>query len=157
MKSIKFTEIPERLKYNLTVRGRLSTMHSAVVSYVTDHYNGTHRQKQNIINVMNTLSYMVVSNDTIPDTWKPETPLIGITIIDDDQCQRMLGDMYIAARSVVWDLEIVSDDTPTVIEPKIIEQPNKAPVLEVTATTPKEDLYLQSPAIPRFDYQHPYL
>lgn len=169
-----FTQIPDKLKYPAHVKGQLSTMHSAVVTYVSANFQPTRRFKGRVIGVMNTLSLLVLKGDTIPDTWRAESPLDNIQIADDYTCQQELGTLYIACRDIEWDIKPALEErevAPILIE--TIPEPtnskriisSKVPMPQLaTDTEPsscicptsKTDLSIQPPVYPQFDYEKPW-
>lgn len=152
---IKFTNIPDRLRYPASVKGRLSTIHSSVITSVSETYTGGFKQRNKIVNLLNTLSYMIVNGDSFPDNWTPADPFSNITLVDDDMCRSTLKDLYLMDKNIEWDIQPVDAETTS---PKNIDSaPSLFPKITVKADetviapTPKEDLYIRPPVIPQFD------
>ena len=165
---INFTHIPDKLKYPPNIRGKLSTYHSQVVTYVSSHFKRTYKYRQTVVDVMNTISYMMLSGDAIPPSWSPDSPLDNLAIIEDDICKAVLGEMYLSDKYITWDVEESDvDDRPATFNTlKSADVPTspvyRAPaVKQVTAATvvnptPKEDLYIRPPVVPQFDTAKPW-
>ena len=198
---IKFSQISDKLNYPPQVKGALSTLHSDIVTYVCDNFNGSQRQRSTIVRLLNSISYYQLSKSKIPDTWDSSDPLTNVDdiLVDDTLCRQQLRDLYILDSSVIWDIEIQISDDLSVLnidsnpvaddiqsaadslpeyseeleEPQIIESTNKSTKnLEkstknstnslqnvdtvVMQPTPKEDLYIQPPKVPRFDVTMPW-
>ena len=58
---MKFTNIPNELKYPSTLQYKMSTIHSDIVSWVVNNYEGTFQQRKAIIDVMNIVSYKMLN------------------------------------------------------------------------------------------------
>lgn len=159
---IKFTQIPDRLNYPQAYKGQISTFHSKIVEAAAAEYVGTFKQRQRIINVMNTISAMIVSGDAVPESMPGSQLIDQLDLMDDALCRTVLKSTYIVEKDIIWDLEVilpaeevaepapVSDSTPlatdqTLSVDSLSEQP-----------TPKEDLYLKSPVIPQMNIKQPW-
>lgn len=156
---IKFTQIPDVLKYPPKYRAKLSTMHSEIVIYVTKHFNNTSRYKSSVIAILNTVSYYVISGDSLPTSWTPTKPLDGLEPMDSVMLEDYLGDLYIQSKYVVWD---VSEAQPNHTHNAAHIQEHKSPVIGILSAThdnptPKEHLYIKAPTIPQFDVSKPWL
>lgn len=191
---MKFTQIPDSLRYPPSVKGRLSTLHSAVITYVSANFQERYKLKEYVLQVMNTLSVMMLTGDALPENWSELQPLKNLELIDDEICKEVLKDIYIYSKDITWDLKSVkhseiveflnlpeltdlastsSETAPaqdTVSNAVITTAPNST---NVTTTidvppavyteskmtdppTPKEDLYIRSPAVPQFDVTKPW-
>lgn len=140
-----FTQIPDKLPYPASMRGKLSTIHSSMVLDISKTYDGSFRCRRNAVNALNTVSYMVLNNYTFE-----YTTLDAITLLDPDVCKSYLGELYLDERLIDWDIEIVEavDNTAeSVSEDPVIVPIKTQPVVE----TPKEDLYIRAPLVPKFD------
>lgn len=156
---IKFTTISDRLPYPPAIKGRLSSLHSDIIAYVSSHYDGTASYRQNVVNVMNTLSYMLMSGDSMPVKYSANDPL-NISVIDDDITKPVLGKIHLHSRSIDWDIEPSVDvkleplqSVDTVIE----SEPKLNNVIRTERPTNKEDLYLKPPVVAQFDFNRPYM
>ena len=68
---IKFTSIPDKIKYPAKLKGILCPMHSEIIEYVCLHPVRKFRDKKKILKAMNILSYLVIQGDTIPSDYSP--------------------------------------------------------------------------------------
>ena len=158
---IKFTTISDRLPYPPAIKGRLSSMHSDIIAYVSTHYDGTASYRQNVVNVMNTLSYLMISGDSMPVNYKSSDPL-NIAVVDDDISKPVIGKLHLHSRSIDWDIEpsIQSDAKPVETVKSISysdPEPKMSDVIKTVRPTPKDDLYLKPPIIAQFDFNKPYM
>ena len=156
--AIKFTQLSDKLKYPPTYRGRLNTLHSAVVSYVIQHYEYGYAYRKRVVDVINTLSYIVLNGDTIPQNWSLSDPLDNIDIVDEDICKSSIGDLYIHDKQIDWDVEpSVKSVQGTKKEQNLSPVPTVSPVqtntviARPTKLTDKSDLYIRPPVVPQFD------
>ena len=161
---MKFTEISSKLKYPPQIRGKLSTMHSEIITYACNHYRSTSKFKREIIYCLNILSYYCVSGDSIPNNWDITNPFVNIPIVDSDMISSVVLDFMILLDDIVWDIEDVEDldtcseDTveETSVSSVLIQDSNSsAAAIASSSITDAEDLYLQ-PEIPLFDYNNPF-
>lgn len=181
---IKFTQIPDKLPYPSNIRSKLSTLHSDVITYVISEFKNTNRYKTNVISLLNTLSYYILSNDTLPTDWNSSKPFDNIEFIDQSICEDILNNLYLHVRDVQWDVkEVYSDEqTTTKLEPNvpfnavdnINEFAKSVPTFEDVRNaqykfnaakaissndvkpTPKENLYIKPPTIPQLDTSVPW-
>ena len=146
-----FTQIPNELKYPPAIRSKLSTIHSDIISWAVDNFQGTYKERRAIIQIMNSISYICLSGDSVPDNWNSSDPLVNSPVVDDYICRNYLGDVYILEKNVVWDIE-KTNLSPSKTESFNTKHPIKlAELSDDVLPTPKEDLFIQSPKIPRFD------
>lgn len=148
---MNFTSIPDKLKYPPKVKATLSTYHSSIVSYVVDNYKDSVSFRRAVLGVMNTLTYRVISGDSIPDTWNASSPLEGLVCESDDTLKYHLSKLgvYVDLSDVRWDV------TPAeVVTQEEVRQQPVAPIKE--SATPKENLYIRPPVVPLFDYSRPF-
>lgn len=154
---IKFTEIANRLKYPSNVKSRLSAIHTDIINYVLQNFSGKLSERRHIIDIMNTVSYKILSGDTIPNIWNSKDPLKGMSIVEDLYSKDKLGDIYLSERDIDWDIEISDkvDDVSITSKPlsvvtKSENTKHKTPVNKPIVSD-KSDLYLSPPSTPRFD------
>ena len=157
---IKFTNLTEKLSYPPAVRAKLSSLHSDVITYVVSNYDGTATYRQKVVNTINTLSYMVMSGDSMPDDYDISDPL-NINFVDDTECKNVLGNLYIHSRLIDWDINI-SDESKSVsnniqVSYKSNDDNGSKHIVRTAKPTPKEYLYLKPPTVPQFDYSKPFL
>lgn len=174
---IKFTNISENYQVKKSFKGTLSAMHSSVITYVVKHYQGTAKYKEQVVKIINIITYAVYSGEPLPFDWSPQNPFVNMpTNIDDDDIKNVLGDIYLTVDSIEWDLKVVEDPddsvygtTPKQEPSKNIIQVAKPKVTPIDATTSNPqvdysikltdplDLYLQAPEVPQFDYNKPFM
>ena len=168
---LKFSQLPDKLKYPPVHRAKLSTYHSMMVDEAIRIYTGRYSQRRDIITAINTVSYLVISGDTIPGNQNGAS-LLGINdtlpnAFDDDTVKATLGPVYVAEKNVEWDIVVMDSDvsSPPALSPSApatsnldtaSTHPTSAyPASPQAATaglrmTPKSDLYIQPPIVPRF-------
>lgn len=165
MRITKFSQIVVQLPYPAQYKGVLQKMHGALVQATITKHVLTRREGRNIISIINTISYRILNNEET--YWKEENPfIIGGESIDEDIMQSFLGLLYVPFKNIDWSLdgiEIVAEGTvvsSVTIEPSLTA--TEPDVIDFTKNyfvdnpTPKEDLYIQPPAVPRFDYESVY-
>lgn len=161
---MKFTYITEKMKYPPKYMGKLLKYHSDIITYTVNNFKNTNSFKHKVIDVFNAISCLVISGDTIPQTWNCENPLVGLPeLIDAPDYTEILGDLYINYSDIEWDLEEV--DTSSDIENHNVEVSS---ITKIKSTpidscsihiepTPKEFLYINPPVYPQFDVNKPWL
>lgn len=182
---IKFTQIPDKLSYPPRIKAKLSTLHSDVITYVISVFKNTNRFKTSVVSLLNTLSYYLISNDTLPTDWSSNSPFDNIEYIDQSICESTLNQLYLHVKDIQWDVEEVYSDIELdskstnslnqVIEAKNnLNKPNKSTFddlisanakLDITnpiinnesKLTPKENLYIKPPTIPQIDTSVPWI
>ena len=50
---------------------------------------------------MNSLSYYILSGDSLPPSWASNNPLEGLPLIDSDICKDAIGSLYILEKDVL--------------------------------------------------------
>ena len=156
---MKFTEIPEKLKYPPKVKAQLSTLHSDVITYVIHNFRRTAEYRQKVLSVMNTLTYLVVNGDTIPRNWSASMPFKNLDILDDFMLKEFLGELYLYDKHINWDVNesevsVMSNTKPINTKLNSTSPDSKPSIADVL--TPKEHLYINSPQVPRFDINRPW-
>lgn len=157
----KFSQITEQLPYPAGYRGLLQKYHSIVISAVLEQEEITRSFGKNAIRIINVLSYRCINGESLQ--WDANKPLnIVDSDMSDDDLQLALDDMYVAPRNIQWKLdnihvvaetEISSADTLKPIPvPKITTTTKTKPVITVVNPTPKEDLSIQPPVVPQFNF-----
>ena len=160
---IRFTSISENYKVNRSVKGKLSGLHSSIITYVINHFDGTLVYKQQVVRVLNILTYSLYASELLPFNWDKNNPFVNVPDIEDDLLQETLGDVYLTVDAIEWDIDIV--DAPvsiagTSFKPAIPSSKISEPevVKDVTIKeTPSTDLYIQAPEIPQFDVTKPWI
>lgn len=162
---IRFTSISETYKVQRSVKGKLSDLHSSVITYVMSHFDGTLAYKQKVVRVLNILTYALYAAEPLPMDWRKDNPFHNIPDIDDDQIQETLGDVYLTVDAIEWDISAVDSvsgsiiQTSTPVVTAVTQLPNIANAnKDVTVVeTPSTDLYIQAPDIPQFDVSKPWI
>lgn len=159
---IKFTSISENYAVHRNFKGVLSDLYSSVITYVIKHFDGTMMYKQQVVRVLNIITYAAYASEMLPTNWSKNNPFVNIPDIDDTAIQETLGDIYLTVDAIEWDVAVV--DTPVVLEGTkmrpITSLPAATiqPIKDVTIVeTPTTDLYIQAPEIPQFDVTKPWL
>lgn len=162
----RFSQIPAQLKYPATVAAKLSVIHSTIID-ITLQQKGWFRQElQQIVRVMNTATYRLVQGDT----YNLNTQDILANDVEDDMTLRALLDspkyhLYIEFRDIHWASDGIAAtysmspsadkgaSAPAVSVPSEAYQPAKSieDFIAPVKSTPKEDLYIKPPLVPRFD------
>lgn len=164
----KFSQIPAQLNYTPQLKSTLSPIHSEIITAVLDKHELTSRELKQVIQLINTLSYRSISDEELK--WDKSAPLDSSNNLPDIEIRDVLvkHNMYVAFNDINWEIDgivkvvassIVPSEPVMSVEPDAI--PTPAPTSSsVSATkpksklfvvpTPKEDLYLKSPTVPRF-------
>lgn len=153
---IKFTQIPDKLKYPPALKAKISTYHSKIVEYAFTYYRGRYAQRRALVTALNIVSYKLISGDT--DNFNV-SDIMRLTSSsdrpDDAVMQESLGNLFLVEKNLDWDITPSKTDDSvddTEAEPKfvpIVDIPVQAN-LSTAESTPKEDLYIQPPTVPRF-------
>lgn len=166
---IRFTELPIKLKYPPHIKGKLSTMHSELVTYACSHYKPTTAFKRQLIYCFNVASYYCISGDSIPQDWDISNPFVNVPIIDESLIYSTIQQITVFVDDVIWDIYEPEDDetAPAISSISSSRAISSSPVVSVDTTdqcksteccgieTPVEDLYFQ-PEVPLLDYSRLY-
>lgn len=164
--SIEFSQIPAKLDYPKHLKGKLSSLHSDIITYVSETYDGSHGQRSKVIRLLNTITRYVVEGDALPENWKSTSPFENITIEDELSLKNSLGTLYINPKTIDWDIPVVDRsvtavDSNSVIRsvPEVKQKPQKSSYskIKIFQETDKSDLYIQSPVVPQFDVSRPWV
>ena len=162
---MKMINAVSELPYPRKFKATLSSLHASVVDYAVAHYDGTKAFQRKIIRLMNSISYHVISGDTLPDSIINNTgDFSGVTIVDDNDAEETIGDLFISAPNVDWSgFDIIRSDDPETT-PEINNEVQRKNISVITTNpiqsnigdppTPATHLYLIAPKIPRFDVDH---
>ena len=177
---IQFTQIPDKLPYPSNIKSKLSTLHSAVVTYVISSFKNTNRYKTKVVSLLNTLSHYILFNDTLPTDWNKDSPFDNIEFVDQFICEEHLGNLYLHVKDIKWDVEEIyesstiaasnnvnsksntSKDTVSVDFVDIASTQHKFDVSKSISRnefelTPKESLFIKPPLIPQLDTSIPWV
>lgn len=163
MPKIRFYDIPDRIKYPANCQAKLTDLHNEIIQYTSDNFSSKVSFKRSVIKAMNTISYLLVSGDSIPKDWKPKNLTFGLPDISEDSLKSKLKNSYISQTSIDWS-ELVESDNNSIdsstdesselvkhdseMSFKQFEQPEQ---LSGLSHSEPEDLYLQGPLIPQID------
>lgn len=160
---IRFTNISENYQVQRSMKGELSSAYASVITYVIAHFDGTMAYKQQVVRVLNLLTYYAYASETAPNNWRRDNPFVNIPDIDDDQIQEVVGDIYLTVDAIEWDIQAVdlsiyagTSFRPVTMSPAtntVVRQTKDPSVKE----TPSTDLYIQAPEIPQFDITKPWV
>lgn len=171
---IKFTSISEKYQVDRAYKGKISELHSSLITYVVSHFKDTKRYKQQVVNALNLMTYAVYSGDMLSSSWRMSSPLENIPEVEDGIVEETLGDIFLTVEGIEWDLKPVDESSESVYVPpqksskdSITKSSTKKkttvgttrPIVNkrVVSPTPKQDLYIQSPVVPRFDYSKAWM
>lgn len=163
MKKLTFTQLVAQMPYPPAVKGKLTDMHSAVVTAVIHSFRNTRNYKNSVLKILNALTYCAVNNIDASTIWLPVHPLAVMDAdwLEFDIMKPALGDLFIEYDEVTWDVEEVDLEEPTevaVVPQREIELAPKhvSPKLS-DEPTPKSHLYLGPRMFPQFDITKPWL
>mgnify|MGYP001089090932 CR=1 FL=1 len=176
---IRFTSISDKYQSAKSVKGKLSELHAMLITYVASNFKNTRKYKQQVVDVLNIMTYAVYSDDPLPFDWRPSSPFENVPEFDEDLIESTLGDIFLTIDSIDWDLQPVDENTSDISlnnssiqfennqTSKKIHKSNTASNAKFNnsskssksgiVATPKQDLYIQSPTVPRFDYSKKWL
>lgn len=159
---IKFTSISERYKTSKSCKGKISELHSELITYVVHNFKNTKRYKQQVVNVLNIMTYVVYTGEILPFNWKISKPFENIPDFDFDLIESTLGDIFLTVDSIEWDVTPIQSDSINTSKKSIesvtsVNFSNDVKSVKTFQPTPKQDLYIQSPVVPRFDFNKPWL
>ena len=165
---IEISQFMDKFDYPIKFKAKLSTMHSDIIDYAITHYVNSKPYKQKIALMLNTATAVVLLNESCD--MDLSLPYDEIQTLNDDDLDTMLGDKYVPVSRIEWDVSNATPASTSVISiPKLLkssttpksggssEKINQANSVPTVVETPKEDLYLRPPIIPRFDPTKPWL
>ena len=170
--SVEFSQIPAKLNYPRHLKGKLSSLHSDVITYVSGIYDGSHDLRTKTIRLLNTITQYVIEGDSLPVNWSSaEAPFENIDIEDEFTLKSSLEKLYINPREIHWDIPIVAEKSTSIQLDDPIESSKTVPIVptvknskthqkmkvKISPVTKKEDLYIQSPLVPQFDVKKPWI
>lgn len=166
--SVDFSQIPAKFNYPRHVKGKLSSLHSDIITYVSTIYDGSHDLRNRTIRLLNTLTRYIIEGDTFPENWSStKNPFEGIEIEDELSLKENLEKLYINPKDVHWDISPVSESVvmPTNKLAKPVKSvqsssgTNKPSTthIKIAPETDKSDLYISPPTVPQFDVNKPWV
>ena len=153
---MKFSEIAEKTKYPPQYKAQIQSVVSDIIAFVSTHIPERMQGKKNIINCINTVAYIILSGDSIPDGWTVEKLNDGLPNIKSEELAEVLGDSFIYVSDVAWD---VQENISTLTTTKLVDIPSFSAITSTETSTPKsaesvgstiEDILLM-PKTPQFD------
>ena len=150
----KFTQITDKLPYPNKIKAKLSTIHADIITYAIEHFENTSQYKSKIISVLNTVSFMLISGDSIPRNWSASEPLSNISCIDPNTAEDKLKSLFICSKDIIWDIDVTVHNQQ---QTKVSDTQFKSTKSILNLPTPKEYLYIRPPTIPQFDISKPWL
>ena len=187
LNKIRFTTISEKYAVSNLVKGRLSSAHAMLITYVVKHFKDTRKFKQDVVDALNLLTYAVYTDDPMLLSWSTKQPFKTMPEnISSELIEETLGELFLDIDSIEWDVEpVFADIDSDVVPAEGVADFNAVPVpaakpTPVVATaqkkvepvanirnsyvnpvdvikTDKKDLYIQSPAVPQFDCNSKWL
>ena len=141
---IKFTDIPEKYSIPRQFRAKQSEVHSAVITYVVEHYRDTKKYRQKVVDALNRLTYCIVQNELPSFEWVSTDPINTMPDIDIDLVEAGIQGFFLTPEAIIWDVsptdgfsDNIITSTVTNKDPKpaeiIVPQPEKS-VLKPKAT-----------------------
>lgn len=157
--SIEFSQIPSCLNYPKNIKGKLSSLHSDIITSASSIYDGSHAMRTKLINLINTVTRYVVSGDSLPTNWNPKKPFQNIEIESDMDLKSVLGNLYINPKDVNWDISSIESSSIKTETPsfKVLPSKNQQLKVKLSEETDKSDLYIQPPVVPQFDVNKPWV
>lgn len=165
----------------MSEKSKISKMHSLIITYVFSHYVNTRKYRQKVVDALNLVTYNVYSNDPTPFSWDKKSPLDSLpNLPNEDEFMEVLGDIYLTVSGIDWselkpthdflnnhpevDVPVKQHTVKSSTVDNVKSHDKKSKVAEVPKQqetiirpTPKQDLYIQPPTIPQFDYKKPWM
>lgn len=101
---IRFSDIPEKYDVPRQFRSKLSEVHSAVITYVYEHFKDSQKYKQRIVDALNILTFCIMQNEPPPFNWSTLNPLDTMPDFDLGMVEDLLGKYYLTIDSITWDV-----------------------------------------------------
>lgn len=101
----RFTQLSDASMFPPEFRARLSVMFSDIIEYVMTHFDATSRYKKQVVDLLNTVAYSVISGDALPRDWDPKNPFVGIVMVDTELCSEVLKTQYFKVTNILWDID----------------------------------------------------
>ena len=107
---IKFTNISETYQIRPQYKAELSKIYSSIITYVIGHYDGTLKYKQQVVKVLNIITFAKYTDELLPSNWLIGRPFENIPEYDESEIEDSLSDIYLTVDAIDWDISPV--DTP---------------------------------------------
>lgn len=154
-----FTQIPDVIlsKQNVPidlkqVQSSVSTKLSSIVTYVSKNFQSSPKYRKKVIDLMNTISYYVITQDSAIEEWDELNPFETISIIDSIDCKEIVKDFFILQNEVQWDdIENINETSANNLS-KTVFKHNSVPKKIIAAKSlGRADLSFKFPAYPSID------
>lgn len=155
------SDVPNNLK---PYQGKISTYMSDVITYVTIHFQNGMKYKRKIIDLLNSISLYVISNDAEMDKWDSSNPVDCITIQDsslnEHKIKSVIQNLYIDISDVQWDVSSMDmqDSVSEIAKPMVAHHGDstninaKTTILSNRYVMRRNDISLLLPKYPMVNY-----
>ena len=172
---IKFTNISETYQVRPQYKAELSKIYSSIITYVIGHYDGTLKYKQQVVKVLNIITFAKYTDELLPSNWLIGRPFENIPEYNESEIEDSLSDIYLTVDAIEWDIDPVDVPVSDIPESSVpISTVSSFKVAQKSATvstellpnydsastivpTPSTDLYIQSPEVPQFNINKPWI
>ena len=107
-------ELP--MKYKATA----STVFRGVYSWVSSHYSNSKVFKKHVVDGLNTITFLILSDESMPNNWSISDPFSNLPLMPgEDELEDTLGEFLLTVDSICWDVDSTSPlfpETVTAIE-----------------------------------------
>lgn len=160
---IDITDIPDRFAGPSSYRAKLSLIHTRIVDYAQEHFNGSKKNKQLIVDCLNIATYCVISSEVPPFDWSQNDPLNTIPdTYDISEIEEALDSYCLSIDAIKWNIPIQgsssnlnSSNKSTNIQTKFKQ--SNIPQSSKAYPTPSSYLWVSGPTYPRIDVNKPWL
>lgn len=135
---IELSCIPDKLAVPRPLKAVQSQSHSALVTYVVNHYKNTNKYRQQVCDALNIITYCLISRETPPYDWTVSDPLNTIPEYDMELVKTTCSVLFLTPEAIIWDVTPVSDPIvevdvaePVVAKSNIQKQPVAQPQSKV--------------------------
>lgn len=171
---IKFTSISENYQVRPQYKAELSKIYSSIITYVIGHYDGTLKYKQQVVKVLNIITFAKYTDELLPSDWVIGRPFENIPEYSETEIEDSLSDIYLTVDAIDWDISPVDNPVTDTLESSVpifaisssksvqkpgavlTELPNYDSVETIVPTSPT-DLYIQPPEVPQFNINKPWI
>ena len=172
---IKFTNISENYQVRPQYKAELSKIYSSIITYVMGHYDGTQKYRQQVVKVLNTITFAKYTDELLPSDWLIGRPFENIPEYNEAEIEDSLSDIYLTVDAIDWDISPVDTPISDMANSSIpISAVSSFKPVQKSATvssallpdynptegiipTPPTDLYIQSPEVPQFNISKPWI
>lgn len=102
---IRFLDIPEKYAIPRGFRSKQCEVHTAVITYVYEHYRNTKKYRQQVVDALNRLTFYVMQNEAPPFSWISTDPIDTMpTDIDMDTVEDSISSFFLTPEAIIWDI-----------------------------------------------------